>query len=42
MVYQSDILDYDDKNWPKSNNMGTQELEIVLNNEHISFNVFFF
>lgn len=29
----------DDKNWPMPDRVGRQELEIVLNNEHISFTV---
>lgn len=27
----------DDNNWPEPDNVGRQELEIVMGNEHISF-----
>jgi hypothetical protein len=29
----------DDRNWPEPDRIGKQELEIVMNNEHISFTV---
>jgi protein mago nashi len=38
MILESEILNADDKNWPVADKIGKQELEIVLNNEHISFN----
>lgn len=33
------VADYeeDDNNWPPPDRVGRQELEIVMNNEHISF-----
>ena len=33
------FLSCDDAKWPEPNASGTQELEIVLDNEHISFTV---
>eukprot|EP01027_Heterolobosea_sp_BB2_P008716 GEZU01012938.1.p1 GENE.GEZU01012938.1~~GEZU01012938.1.p1 ORF type:complete len:153 (-),score=51.30 GEZU01012938.1:106-564(-) len=37
IVKESEIMKEDDKNWPEPDRIGRQELEIVLNNEHISF-----
>merc|ERR1712070_118683 len=37
IVENSELLDEDDNNWPIPNRSGRQELEIVLNNDHISF-----
>jgi protein mago nashi len=37
IIEDSEILKEDDDKWPEPNNEGRQELEIVLNNEHVSF-----
>jgi len=37
IIEQSEIMKEDDNLWPEPDRIGTQELEIVLNNEHISF-----
>lgn len=37
MIVDSDIMHEDDSNWPMPNAIGTQELEIVMGDEHISF-----
>jgi len=37
MVTESEIMKQDDTNWPEPNKDGKQEMEIVMNNEHISF-----
>ncbi|KCV71810.1 hypothetical protein H696_01228 [Fonticula alba] len=37
IVAESDIVEEDDKLWPRPNNSGKQELEVVLDNKHISF-----
>lgn len=38
MIRESDIIQQDDTKWPERNSFGEQELEIVLDNYHISFN----
>lgn len=38
IVRESEILREDDRLWPEANPGGRQELEIKLDNEHISFN----
>ncbi|XP_063901863.1 uncharacterized protein LOC135121479 [Zophobas morio] len=37
IIVESDIMQEDDKQWPLPNAVGRQELEVVLENEHISF-----
>ncbi|KAF9600658.1 hypothetical protein IFM89_011241 [Coptis chinensis] len=37
IVEQSEIMKEDDREWPVPDLVGTQELEIVIGNEHISF-----
>ena len=37
IVEDSEIMQEDDANWPEPDKVGRQELEILLNNEHISF-----
>jgi protein mago nashi len=37
IVIDSEILKEDDKNWPRPDKVGKQELEILLDNKHISF-----
>jgi len=37
IIADSSIMKCDDTNWPEPDKVGTQELEIVLDNEHISF-----
>ena len=37
IVIDSKILNYDDKNWPEPDKGGKQEMEIVCDNMHISF-----
>lgn len=37
IVLESQILTQDDKKWPESDKNGKQELEIVLDDKHISF-----
>ncbi|EGG23744.1 mago nashi protein [Cavenderia fasciculata] len=37
MIGESGVMQEDDKLWPEPDVVGKQELEIVLNNEHISF-----
>eukprot|EP01121_Diplochlamys_sp_Union-15-3_P008026 TRINITY_DN2099_c0_g1_i1.p1 TRINITY_DN2099_c0_g1~~TRINITY_DN2099_c0_g1_i1.p1 ORF type:complete len:149 (+),score=27.06 TRINITY_DN2099_c0_g1_i1:44-490(+) len=37
IVEESEIMKEDDNVWPHPDKVGKQELEIVLNNEHISF-----
>lgn len=37
MIKDSNILQQDDSKWPKPDKNGSQELEIILGNEHISF-----
>ena len=37
IIIDSEILKEDDKEWPRKNVVGRQELEIRLGNEHISF-----
>ncbi|KAJ3337831.1 hypothetical protein HDU93_000450 [Gonapodya sp. JEL0774] len=37
VVMDSEIMKEDDKLWPMPDRVGRQELEVVLNNEHISF-----
>ena len=36
MIVDSDIMNADDEVWPRPDELGKQELEIVMNNEHIS------
>ena len=37
IVIDSEVLKEDDENWPEADRVGQQELEIVLGNEHASF-----
>lgn len=37
IVEDSEIIKEDDKHWPEPDRIGRQELEVVLNGEHISF-----
>ena len=37
IIRKSEILAQDDSKWPRPDKTGTQELEIMLGNEHISF-----
>ncbi|URD83045.1 Adhesion regulating molecule [Musa troglodytarum] len=37
IIADSEIMREDDNNWPPPDRVGRQELEIVMNNEHISF-----
>ena len=37
IVVNSVILEQDDTEWPEANKNGKQEMEIVLDNKHISF-----
>jgi protein mago nashi len=37
IIDDSEIMKEDDESWPAPDRVGRQELEIVLNNEHISF-----
>ncbi|ORZ00498.1 Mago nashi protein [Syncephalastrum racemosum] len=37
IVEESQVMKEDDKDWPTKNVVGSQELEIRLGNEHISF-----
>ncbi|KHJ76916.1 mago nashi protein [Oesophagostomum dentatum] len=37
IVEDSEIMQEDDANWPEPDRVGRQELEILMNNEHISF-----
>jgi len=37
IIAESEIMKEDDSMWPEPDRIGTQELEIVMNNEHISF-----
>ena len=37
IVEDSEIMREDDASWPKPNRVGTQELEIVMGDEHVSF-----
>lgn len=37
LVTECEITKEDDNNWPPPNREGKQELEVVINNEHISF-----
>merc|ERR1711879_1006464 len=37
VIGESEILKEDDNNWPQPNEVGRQEIEIVMGNEHISF-----
>lgn len=39
IIDDSEIMREDDSNWPESDRVGRQELEVVLGNEHISFTV---
>ncbi|KAF0696734.1 Aste57867_12536 [Aphanomyces stellatus] len=39
IIETSDIVKEDDKNWPEIDRVGKQELEIILNDEHICFTV---
>lgn len=38
IIRQSKIIQQDDIKWPEKNQFGEQEIEIVLDNHHISFN----
>eukprot|EP01110_Echinostelium_bisporum_P011443 TRINITY_DN5319_c0_g1_i1.p1 TRINITY_DN5319_c0_g1~~TRINITY_DN5319_c0_g1_i1.p1 ORF type:complete len:151 (-),score=45.82 TRINITY_DN5319_c0_g1_i1:17-469(-) len=37
IIQDSEIMREDDKLWPEPDRIGTQELEIVIGNDHISF-----
>jgi len=37
IVVESGVLEQDDKDWPEPDKGGKQEMEIVLDNKHISF-----
>uniref|UniRef100_A0A1I7Z897 Protein mago nashi n=1 Tax=Steinernema glaseri TaxID=37863 RepID=A0A1I7Z897_9BILA len=37
IVEESEIMQEDDANWPEPDRVGRQELEILINDEHISF-----
>ncbi|TKR63120.1 hypothetical protein L596_026992 [Steinernema carpocapsae] len=37
IVEESEIMQEDDANWPEPDRVGRQELEILVNDEHISF-----
>jgi len=37
IIWESTIMECDDTNWPEPDKVGTQELEVVLGDEHISF-----
>jgi len=37
IIAASEIMKEDDSLWPEPDRIGSQELEIVMNNEHISF-----
>uniref|UniRef100_A0A6B2LP52 Mago nashi protein n=1 Tax=Arcella intermedia TaxID=1963864 RepID=A0A6B2LP52_9EUKA len=37
IITESEIMKEDDNLWPEPNRVGSQELEIAMNNEHISF-----
>lgn len=39
IITDSEIMQADDAEWPEPNRNGSQEIEIVLNDEHISFTV---
>ncbi|PRP78774.1 hypothetical protein PROFUN_00947 [Planoprotostelium fungivorum] len=38
IIEESEIIKEDDHNWPEADKIGKQELEIVIGDEHISFN----
>ena len=37
VIEDSEIMQEDDNLWPQPDRVGRQELEIVMDNEHISF-----
>eukprot|EP00761_Pharyngomonas_kirbyi_P009910 gb/GECH01009928.1/.p1 GENE.gb/GECH01009928.1/~~gb/GECH01009928.1/.p1 ORF type:complete len:160 (+),score=13.35 gb/GECH01009928.1/:1-480(+) len=37
IIKDSEIMEQDDSSWPMPDKVGRQELEVVFNNEHISF-----
>jgi len=37
IIEASEVMKEDDSMWPEPDRIGSQELEIVMNNEHISF-----
>lgn len=39
IIEDSHICEENDELWPQPDNRGEQELEIILNNQHICFNV---
>lgn len=39
IIIDSEVTKEDDHNWPSPDRVGTQELEIILGDEHISFAV---
>jgi protein mago nashi len=39
IIVDSEVTKEDDHNWPAPDRVGTQELEIILGDEHISFAV---
>ena len=39
IIRESEITKEDDHNWPAPDRVGRQELEIKLDNDHISFTV---
>ena len=41
IVEKSEVVNEDDSQWPEPNSDGRQELEILMNNQHIFFTVYF-
>ena len=39
IIEESEIMKEDDAEWPEPDESGTQELEVVIGSEHISFSV---
>ncbi|OQS00162.1 mago nashi, partial [Thraustotheca clavata] len=37
IIEASDVVKEDDRKWPEGDRVGKQELELILNDEHISF-----
>ena len=42
IIAESEIIREDDNNWPEPDKVGRQELEIKIDNQHISFTVFIY
>lgn len=42
IIRESEVTKEDDHNWPAPDRVGRQELEIKIDNEHISFTVSFY